>query len=294
MKILILYLSLFLITSCKEKQDKKSIAETKVQSNDSMPLQNDSIHLQKDSIRLQNDQEKSVYVERSRLNLKNYFITIKSKFNIPEKPEKDSNYYFDKNYLIVFHKTNNTADSLSLDDIDDYSAYRLAIEDFSDSLHFKSLLLYITWTGDSDMPEGEFVEFNNHLLKVLFSISNLQTLERKDEWTLSGFVTDRDEVVSAGQHDYPVTVSLKDYEVHITKPGIQYIGYSTVALANIKVYRDPKLTGISAYTIKKGKKLVIDTLYRSSNLLRLIVSDSIILYGRPDKISEKVEHDNAG
>jgi hypothetical protein len=286
MRSIKLFIFLLLIFSCKEKQNKATIKEPVTQPKG-------SISLQKDSVSLQNDQVSIIYLKRASLDLKNYSITIKSKFDIPETLKEDSSFYFNGIILYVHNKTNNTTDSVPLD-IDNYSPSDLKIEDFSDSLHFKTLLLCITWRGDSDIPGSEFVECKGHSLKILFSIDNLETLERKDKWTLSGFVMDRDEVVEAGQRDYPVTVSLKDYEVHITEPGIQYIGYETRALNNIKAYRDPKLKEISAFIIKKGRELIIDTLYRSARLVRLIVSDSIILYARPDKISEKVQHNAAG
>jgi hypothetical protein len=41
----------------------------------------------------------------------------------------------------------------------------------------------------------------------------VESLQRTDQWTLSGFTTGRDELVGDFQHDYPVTISLHDFRV---------------------------------------------------------------------------------
>lgn len=265
--------------SCKNQDKKIAVEEPKPAS--------------KDSLTSQNEERKTIYIERGRLDLKDYFIIVKSQFTIPDSLKYDSSFYFDDHILMITDKKNNTADSLALEG-DFYYRDDIKIEDYSDSLHFKTLLLYITWTGSSDIEQAIFTEYNNQSLKVLFSVESLVTLARKDEWTLTGFVSGRDELVYSGQQDYPVTISLKDYEVKITEPNIQYIGYPTFALAGFKAYRDRNLKQSSAYTIKKGKKLTVDTLYRAANLVRLIVADTIILYARPDKIKEHIQGNTAG
>jgi len=276
-----LYFFILLIFSCKEKRAKTISRELTVQSGDSTAAS------------AQSDQSKMLYIERSHLDLENFSMSIQSKFDIPDSLKYDSSFYFEGIFLFMHEKKNNHSDSLRLE-IDDYDPSDLAIGNFSDSLHFKTLLLCISWRGDSDQPGSEFVEYDGDTLKHLFTVNNLVSLQRKDKWTLSGFVAGRDEVVSSFESDYPLTVSLKDYETKITDPDRQAIGYSTVALADIKAYRAPTLYGKSTYLIKKGTKLIVDSIYRSLKLVRLIVSDSIILYGRPDKISENVQGNAAG
>jgi hypothetical protein len=286
-------LSIIFIISCKEKHSASTSHELNTKPKDSIFFSKDSIPGPKDSIASRANPEKTIYIERARLELKNYSIAIKSKFILPDELKEDSSFYFEQNFLFVYNKTSKRTDSVHLD-MDYYSPYRLAIEDLSDSLRFKNLLLQLSWIGDSDMDMYEFIECGNHSLKNLFSVTDLVTLKRKDEWTLSGFVSGRDELVYSGESDYPVTISLKNNEVKITDPAIQYIGYTSKALKDIRVYRDQAQNKTSAYTIKKGTGIIIDTLYRSRNLVRLIVSDSIILYARPDKIKDKIQQNTAG
>ncbi|MFI5129011.1 MAG: hypothetical protein ACHQFX_03425 [Chitinophagales bacterium] len=279
MRSILLYIILFSIAGCKEQERKTGSQVNKVESMDSFSVSN--------------DRNKTLYVERARFELKNYSITVRSIFQIPDSLKYDSSYYFEGNFLFIYDNKTNHSDSLTLE-LPSYDPVDLTLEDFSDSLHFKTLLLCINWRGDSDQPGSEFVEYNGDSLRKLFTIDNLVSLARTDEWTLSGFVAGRDEVVYSGQSDYPLKISLKDYEVKITDPDKQSIGYRTVALADIKAYRDRRLNERNAYTIKKGRELVVDSIFRSLNLVRLIVADSITLYARPEVISNSVQQNAAG
>jgi hypothetical protein len=289
MKFVISILIIFFISSCKEKHVQRGGEESSIISKDSLTHSKNSA----DRFADQSDLEKTIYIERAHLDLKKYFIAIKSKFTLPDTLKEDSSYYFEKNYFFVYNKISKSTDSVQLE-MDNNSPYDLDIEDLSDSLGFKTLLLQISWTGDSDMPMYEFVEYDSHSVKNLFSINSLRTLQRKDKWTLTGFVSDRDELVYSGESDYPLTVSLKTYEVTVTNPPIQYIGYPSRALAEMKVFRSRTLDKSSAYIIRKGTELTVDTLYRLQNLVRLIVSDSVILYARPDKIRDRIQQNTAG
>jgi hypothetical protein len=278
MKLIIPCLSLLLILSCKQKQNTATNPQSVAQIKDSLTAGSD---------------RKTVYVERGHLDLEKYFITVKSKYLFPDSIDEDSSFYAREVYLIVRNKADNTTDSLPIETGYNYF-HDMKIEDYSDSLHFNDLLLRIDWIGDSDMEESFFVEYDNHSIKGSFGITELVFLERKDEWTLSGFVAGRDEIVYAAQTDYPLTVSLKDYKVYTPDPPKQRIGWWTKAFTNIKVYRDSSLNEASAYIIKKGKEFDVDTLYRTSNIIRLIVSDTIILYSRPEKLRDKVRINAAG
>jgi hypothetical protein len=279
MKFSILFILMPLLCSCKEKQDKK--------------ITNDQFVQSADSISLQNKGRKTLYIERAHLELGNYSFAIQTIFDIPDTIDYDSSLYSTGNFLFIRDKKNDHLDSLKLE-IDFYAPANLELKDFTDSLHFKSLVLCVSWSGNSDQPGSEFVEYDGESLEKLFTIDNLVSLERKDEWTLSGFVAGRDEVVYSGQDDYPITISLKDYKIHTTIPDKQSIGYATVALEDLKAYRSQKLNDRSVFLIRKGRELIVDSIYRSQKLVRLIVEDSIILYQRPDVISKTVQHNTAG
>jgi hypothetical protein len=176
----------------------------------------------------------------------------------------------------------------------DGSPYILAIKDVSDSLHFKTLVVDISWSGDSDIPTDAFFECGKDSSSMLFAIQRLDSLYRKDETTFAGFESDRDELVAAGEHDYPFTVSLEDHEVKVVQPDVQYIGYTSKALAPIQGMRMSPQSGLVAYTIKKGTPLTVDTLYRARHLVRLIVRDSIVVQVNTDDLSEKLQGNPAG
>ena len=48
------------------------------------------------------------------------------------------------------------------------------------------------------------------------------------------------------------------------------------------------------YTIKKGKELFVDTLYRAAGTIRLIISDSIIIHTKIDEAKGKLQENTAG
>lgn len=68
-------------------------------------------------------------------------------------------------------------------------------------------------------------------------------------------------------------------------PDIQYLDGSTRALEDIKAGK---------YTIKKDSEIKLDTIYRKLNRLKLIVSDSIILYVNPEILKDKIWVNTAG
>jgi hypothetical protein len=195
--------------------------------------------------------------------------------------------------LIVRNKTNNNSDTVKLetsDYLDD-----VTIKDLSDSLHFKSLFLQMEWTGDSDAPWSEFAGYWNDTLRSFFRMAFVESLRRTDKWTLSGFTGGTDELVGHFQHDYPVTISLKDFSVSDEQePAVQYIGYSTITLAPIRGYKMINQKDSIAFLIKKGKKVFVDTIYRAAGRVRLILSDSIVIHTNFDDAKGKLQENTAG
>ncbi len=271
---------LVLLFACKEKKSPApSAGQTK-------PAAADSASQQEDALKL-------VDVERAHFAWKDYSLSVKSQFLLPHILQYDSSYYFECNYVLITNKKSYTTDTLHMDGMVDQPS-NVAIEVVPDSLHFNVLAFDISWEGYSDMPSDEFVSYTGNKLTERFESDNLVSVYRKGKDSFSVFVTGRDELVASGEHDYPFTVSVKDREVHVESPPVQYIGYNSTALAAIKGYRVSAQGDTAAYTIKKGTPLVVDTLYRSKGLVRLIVSDSIIIRVRVSTVSGKLQSDVAG
>lgn len=229
--------------------------------------------------------------EISNKDIAGYSVIIKRRDELP-----DSNGYYhgetSGNFLFVRHLQTNQTDSLKLENYDDMLG--VVIEELSDSLRFKKPAFLLSWTGDGDVPWHELVAYHNDTLRTLFLYDAITSLKRKDEWTLEGLSSSRDEIASSFQSDYPFTISLRTGDIQNPLPRVQYIGWPTVALDNIKAY---KMTGIrdsSAHIISKGTRLMIDTLYRWKNTVRLSIGDSIILYTTPEALKEKIETNTAG
>jgi hypothetical protein len=168
------------------------------------------------------------------------------------------------------------------------------IEDLTIKLQFKTPIFNIATPGGSDTYTNEFFSYENDSLKKLFEIFNYNTvdLERKDRNTLAGFVKDRDEVVYNFQ-DYPVTVSLNDYNVKIIRPDNQKIGYETQVLSDFEGYQI--LNKIKKkYLVKEGTTVLIDSLNRKTNIVRIVVNDSVTIYVPLLELKDKIQENSAG
>jgi hypothetical protein len=139
------------------------------------------------------------------------------------------------------------------------------------------------------MEMSALVEIKDKQPKILFDIRYLETIWRKNKDTLVGVVRDDDEVVYEMQ-DYPIIYCLKTDTLIIVRPNVQYIGYETYALENIT----GKQPNGKKYTIKKGQKLTVDTLYRPQNRVRVTTKDSIPVYFTTGELSLKLYTDPAG
>jgi len=233
------------------------------------------------------------YEEKGRLDLKDYFISIQAGYYSSDSLTYSNSSYPQRNLLIVRNKANDRSDTIKMETSDDLEG--VTIKDLSDSLHFSSLFLQTEWTGDSDAPCSEFAGYWNDTLRSFFTLAFVESLRRTDEWTLSGFTGGRDELVGDFQHDYPVTISLKNFDVSDEQiPVAQYIGYRTITLEPIKGYKMINQKDSISYTIKKGSKVIVDTLYRTAGRVRLIISDSIIFNTKFDEAKGKLQENTAG
>jgi hypothetical protein len=233
------------------------------------------------------------YEEKGRLDLKNYFISIQAGYYSSDSLTYSYSLYPQRNLLIVRNKADNKSDTIKMktsDYLDD-----VTIKDLSDSLHFKSLFLQMEWSGDSDAPWSEFAGYWNDTLRSFFTMAFVESLRRTDKWNLSGFTRGRDELIGNFQHNYPITISLKDFSVsNEQQPAVQYIGYPTITLEPIKGYKMISQKDSIPYIIKKGKKVFVDTLYRAAGRVRLIISDSIIFHTKFDEAKGRLRENTAG
>jgi hypothetical protein len=281
----IFYCLLLFFISCKEKKDSSSSLSVRDNAT------NSSSEDRRTDIEILSNFDK--YEEKGRLDSKKYFITIQAGSYSSDSLTYSNSLYPQRNLLIVRNKANNNSDTIKMETSDDLND--LTIKDLSDSLHFKSLFLQIEWTGDSDAPWSEFAGYWNDTLRSFFTMAFVESLRRKDEWTLSGFKTGRDELVGNFQHDYPVTISLKDFAVSDEqKPLVQYIGYPTITLEPVKGYKMIGQRDSIPYTIKKGKEVFVDSIYHAAGTVRLIVSDSIIFHTKIDDAKGKLRENTAG
>jgi len=231
-------------------------------------------------------------VERARYENSEYSVIVETAYVLPDTLKHDSSYYCHGNLMLFMDKKNKTVDSIELaEDCTD----GVIIQDVTKELHFKKPVFDIASPGGSDYYTCEFIQFKGGKLNKLFEIPELGhpvSLHWKDEHTLTGFIQDRDELVYAFK-DYPVEVSLDDYEVKYDKPVRQIIGYTTEVLDNFDGYC---LAGNNKtkYPVKKGTTILIDSLNRSTNIVRIIVKDTIVVFVPFSTIKEKVQVNAAG
>lgn len=236
-----------------------------------------------------------VYVEIGKLTARNVDFSFQSRYTMPGSSGKDwvdSSRYHSGNYLIVRDKAAKVADTMEYTEI---QKSRFTMQDMTDSLKFKSILIQLAYDGDSDQPASDFIEYKNGKLKRLFSMVRLDSLARKDANTLVGIVIGWDEIV-AGNMKTLITVSLPDGAITEHIPDIQYIGNWSKALEPLKAYRERKGDVLSnPYIIKQDSELTIDTFYRKKGLVRMMVNDSIPVYMWKDSLNhEKIVVNTAG
>lgn len=203
-----------------------------------------------------------------------------------------------KDYLVAYNKTTKKADTVEisgpLSENDE-----MVILDATDSLQIKPLLLEIITPTGSDWYNHAFVGYDSGRLKQLFDIDDFPDavrlhLHRKDKFKLAGHVLERDDLVAAFEQ-YPVEVSLKDYKVTYPVVPAIYVGWESEVLETFKARRIIKnqLTD-SVYTVKKGTKLIVDTLYVPQNKVRLRIKKSIIVETEIDNVKDKISGNGAG
>jgi hypothetical protein len=233
-----------------------------------------------------NNGDSVVFKEVTHVDVKEYSITVKE-----EVGENNT-------ILIAYNKAAKKADTAWISGRD-YEDAELNILDVSDSLQIQPLFLEIVTPTGSDWYDHSFVGYDSGRLKELFQLSNWPNatslkLYRKDKETIAGSVLQRDDLVAAFE-EYPVEVSLKDYKVTFPNVPALPIGWESKVLTGFKARRvGHEQWADSIYTVKKGSKVLVDTLYTNLNKVRLVIHDSIILEISRDKLDGKITVNSAG
>ncbi|MFN4315633.1 MAG: hypothetical protein ACK4E0_15140 [Chitinophagaceae bacterium] len=244
--------------------------------------------------KLPNDYEKELLVERGNFEDERYKMVAYSQFIIPDKISHDSSFYLKRNLLQVSEKKTNKTFHFQLTDPCS-SESKILISDVTRSLRFTEPVFQLATPDCSDWYINEFVVIKDNSIQKIFAIGGSEPvqLERRDEVTLAGAVKDRDEILGFFQ-DYPISVSLKDFKVAIKKPVKQSIGVLTEALETFQLSGFDTKHSFQLYTLKKGEKLFVDSLFRDTKQVRLIVKDSIPIYCPITEIKGKIQGNTAG
>ena len=286
-KAILLFIFPVFFYSCNNSSHSSGAEEKKLSNQDSVSA--DTRGLVKATSEINFDR----YEEKKRLELKNYIVSIQVGYYAGDTA-RDGHSVYDENYvLIARNKLTGKADTMLLKEANpDFSEEFLT--DHSDSLHLK-LCLEISWRGDSDMPMSEFVGYWHDSLRSFFTTSSLSSVMRKDEWTLSGFVSQSDAIIHWQSIDCPFSFSFKDFNLEYGEPPpVEYIDWSTKTLEPVKGYKMINERDSIRFTIKKGIKVRVDTFYRAAGKVILTLPDSTKFHTKFEEVEGKLESNNAG
>ena len=233
--------------------------------------------------------EKIYTAERGRFSNGAYVAYINAHYLLPEKLTEDSSFYFDDCYFYLINKKTNQKDSIKLPED---PRQIVSIDDVSHLISGKAPLFRASWSGDSDVDIDQFFGFRDDRLQMLFEFENLLELNRKDDSTLTGIAVGRDELLYQFEQ-YPVRVLLPDFAMEDQMPLNQAIGYPTKVLFNFTGYKISG-KGASAYSIRAGSEIFVDSINRDKKMVRIRTKDSVVLYVPFDKIKGKVQTNAAG
>jgi len=219
---------------------------------------------------------------------KDYSIKLVNYYEMADSTVEKSFQYFKYARLLFYNGNNKLIDSLQPENIGSNIDYVETV-DLTDSLHFKTPFFAIHWTGDSDMPMTTLFSFDSNHLKEVSTIYDLTTIQRQDAFTLAGTSSHSDEIVYSRQPDYPFTISLRTFQMKEIVPEVQDLDFISETLEPIT-----GKYGNITYTIPAGKKVIVDTLFRKTRQLILIVSDSIRVMVDAKEAANKLQHETAG
>jgi hypothetical protein len=231
---------------------------------------------------------KGPYVRHRVFKIRNLTVSTHTFFRLSDEYYS----YRESHFLILRDPAKMVADTMELESEDGDMSDNI-VEDMSDSLKFKTLVLKLTTNGSSDIPLSEFFEYKDGTLRGLFSVEWLIDISRKDENTLIGIINGRDDILYQS-YTYPVIINLKDNTITGEMPDTQAIKHPTITLEPIIVYRKKGEKLSQPLQVKTGTTIVVDTFFRKSGLVRMLLPDSTAVYIKEEDLRQKVESNTAG
>jgi hypothetical protein len=238
-------------------------------------------------------QAKIYYVERAQKDFGTYQSVVKSKYYFADTMLFDSSYYCQSNYLYFLDSKKQILDSIELAE---GCTNGIIIDDVTIPFAFNHPVICVSSPMGSDHYLSEYIEYSSEGLKMLFELPAYAgpiTLQRGPDNMLKGYIKDRDELVYDFQ-DYPISVSLDDYNIKIERPAKQAIGYSTEVTKEFVGYQLSASGDSSVYQLVAGSKILIDSIDRLKNHVRVIVKDTIVVYVPISNLAGRIRVNDAG
>lgn len=233
-------------------------------------------------------QFKGPYTEYGIFGFRGYEVRIQSFYYYDDNHD----YYFKAVFILLRDPAKKVADTIMLE-ADVHYMGDVEVDDMSDSLKFKSLVLKVSTTGASDLPTDEFFEYKDGELASLFAINYLRKIRRINERYLEAVVEDRDDVFG-WFYDQPATIDLRHLSVEYHVPDTQVIKFPTTTLEPITAYKQRGEVLSQPYKIKTGTPVVVDTFFRKTGVMRMLLPDSTPVFILKDEMREKVQGNAAG
>jgi hypothetical protein len=204
---------------------------------------------------------------------------------------RDSFQYFQNDYLFFTDKKNNKTDSLEV--AVDFANPSILL-DLTDSFHLPWPVFQVITRDEEGRYDNQFMKYSSGRLREPFQMKSLDStgvhLQKKDEKTLSGTMVHVDEVVHWYENGYPFTIDLDSFDLTRIDPDIHYIGFHTFATQSFKAHMvingqvDEQLMDVAA-----GDSVIIDTLYRKLQKVRIRVANSVQLEIKVETVKNKIK-----
>jgi hypothetical protein len=231
---------------------------------------------------------KPVFVERGRLQEAGQTFIVASRYMVPDTlvSDRDSGNLSSTTYLLVLHTGGKQPDTVDLgwreDDLVGCASCKLIIEDLMDSLGFKSPVIQVIAPVEEPSDsyfQNTFVGYKDGKWEILFSIGDYDPngirFHRTGENTITGLTTGLDNVVEQYERDYLFNVNTITFETWKVDPERQYIGYKTTTAEGFRAHRIRNgIVDSSLVTVKSGAEVIVDTLYRKLDKVRIWLRDS--------------------
>lgn len=232
------------------------------------------------------------YITKASVESGGYLLSFKASFKFPEgNLQKDSSSYFYSGWLFLENKTTHKTDSLELADISTLPA-EMELKDVTEEFHFTSPLAEFTYMVENDALHHTFFNYANDSLEILFlTDARIISMQRRDTGIYGVALTRVDNLPYSQKYSF--ILSLSDRQLNVIKPDTEILGFQGEARTDINAFI---LNGSKPipYIIKEGRTFRLDTLYRTSQLIRMTISDSVPIYGRPENVLPALTGNDAG